>query len=52
MGCRKLRLEMQYGKAAVALVTNGYIPCPYHRVIHTPEGDREINIKEEKKDEA
>jgi hypothetical protein len=50
MECRKERLERKYSKEFTALF-GAWIPCPVHGVIHTPEGDKPINIKEEKTNE-
>lgn len=46
MECRKAKNERKYGKEFVALF-GAWIPCPVCGVIHTPEGDRKINIQKE-----
>lgn len=44
MECRKLQLQLKYGEKDVEIWTNNVIPCPVCNVIHTPEGDRQIQI--------
>jgi len=51
VGCRKTEIERTCSQEVIEWLTKDYIPCPHHGVIHTPFGDREINIKEEEKDD-
>lgn len=47
MQCRRDAFLSRYDPAALQIITVGEIPCPVCKVIHTPEGDRKINILKE-----
>lgn len=51
MVCRKRRLNLTYAPYIVSETMGDEIPCPACGVVHTPSGDRKINLKERVTDE-